>query len=201
MALAEEARDVARSVSFPPPLVSASIDLLLNFARRGEVARAETLAGEVAGAVERAAGWHGWLWKLRFTEARAEIALARGDAEQAIRSAGEALEQSHGRRAKYQTLGLVTRARALAAVGRTTEAVADLREAVRTARPLGDPALFLRAAAALLALDGDDELAAETRSTASRILAALPTEAMCQRFQAAEPVRLLGRLAGSGTTG
>src|SRR5262249_21694589 len=171
---------------------------LLHFARRGEVGRAEQLAGEVAGAVARAAGWHGWLWKLRFAQAGAEIALARGDAEQAIRSAGEALVQSRGRRPKDQTLALVTRGQAWAALGRTKEAVADLREAVRIARPLRDPALFLRGATPLLALEGDDPLAQETVSVAKQIVAALPSEDMRKRFRAAEPVRWLGALVASG---
>jgi len=191
-AIAEEAREMARAVSFPPSLVSASIDLLLNFARRGEVGRAEQLAGEVAGAVERAAAWHGWLWKLRLAQARAEIALARGDAELAVDLAGGALEQGRGRRPNYEVLGLVTRAQARAALGRTRAAAGELREAVRIARSLGDPALFLRAASALLALDGNDTLAAEASTTASRMLVSLPTEAMRERFLAAEPVRRLG---------
>jgi class 3 adenylate cyclase/DNA-binding SARP family transcriptional activator/tRNA A-37 threonylcarbamoyl transferase component Bud32 len=193
-ALAEEAREMARSVGFPPPLVSASIDLLLNLARRGEVARAEQLAGEVAGAVQKAVAWHGWLWRLRFSQAQAEIALARGAAEQAIVLAGEAFERSRRTRAKYQVLALVTRAQALGKLGRTREAVGDLRLAVQLARPQADPALFLRSVAALLELDGDDQLVAEARATAGRILARLPTEEMRERFRAAEPVRLIGRL-------
>jgi hypothetical protein len=40
-------------------------------------------------------------------------------------------------------------------------AVGDLRAAVQLARPQADPALFLRSAATLLELDGDDQLAAE----------------------------------------
>ncbi len=197
-ALAEEAREMARSVGFPPPLVSASIDLLLNLARRDEVARAEQLAGEVAGAVQEAVAWHGWLWRLRFTQARAEIALARGAPEQAIVLADEAFERSRRTRAKYQVLALVTRAQALARLGRTREAIGDLRAAVRLTRPQADPALFLRSAATLLELDGDDQLAAEAHATAGRILARLPTEEMRKRFQAAEPVQLLSRLVVPG---
>jgi ATP/maltotriose-dependent transcriptional regulator MalT len=140
-ALAEEAREMARSVGFPPPLVSASIDLLLNLARRGEVARAEQLAGEVAGAVQKAVSWHGWLWKLRFSQAQAEIALARGAPEQAIVLAGEAFERSRRTRVKYQVLATITRARALHKLERTRESIVGLRAAVQLARPQGDPAL------------------------------------------------------------
>ncbi|HVO70443.1 MAG TPA: helix-turn-helix domain-containing protein, partial [Aggregatilineaceae bacterium] len=76
-ALAEEARELARSADFVLPEVSAGLDLLLNFARRWEVERAEKLVDEVAAAVEKASGSHGWLWRLRLAQARAELALAR----------------------------------------------------------------------------------------------------------------------------
>ena len=73
--------------------------------------------------------------------------------------------------------------------------VVDDAEAVRLARSLGDPALFVRSAAALLAQDGNDALLAEARSTAARIVAILPTADMRERFEAAEPIRRLGSLA------
>jgi hypothetical protein len=95
---------------------------------------------------------------------------------------------------KYQVLGLGTRAQALAGLGRTHEAIADLRSVVDLARPVGDPAMFLRAATGLLALDGDDTLAAEARAAADSIAAALPDAEMRRRFAEAEPVRLLDRL-------
>ncbi|HEY8600448.1 MAG TPA: AAA family ATPase, partial [Thermomicrobiales bacterium] len=64
-ALAEEARELARSLGFAPPVVSAGIDLLLNFARKQDVGRAERLLGEVVAAAAGVAGWHGWIWGLR----------------------------------------------------------------------------------------------------------------------------------------
>jgi tetratricopeptide (TPR) repeat protein len=200
-AVAEEACELATSVNFAAPLLSASIDLLLNFARRGEVGRAEALQREVAGAIERAGAWHGWLWKLRFAQARAEIALARADADAAVTLADAALQQARGRRPKYEVLGLVTRASGLISLGRTTGALPDLREAVRVARTVGDPALFLRGASALLAVDGDDALAAETRTAARSILSRLPTPEMRARFEAADPVRRLGSLVGVAESG
>ena len=69
-----------------------------------------------------------------------------------------------------------------------------VQEAIILARPVGDPALFLRAATALLELEGDGDLAAEARAAAKQIAAALPDEPMRRRFAAAEPVRLLGAL-------
>ena len=63
-------------------------------------------------------------------------------------------------------LALVTRAQALSKLGRMREAIGDLRSAVQLARPQADPALFLRSVAALLELDGDDQLAAEAHALA-----------------------------------
>ncbi|MDP8922166.1 MAG: AAA family ATPase [Chloroflexota bacterium] len=194
-ALAEEGRQLARSAAWMPTVVSGSIDLLLNFARRGEPGRAEELVDEVAAAVAKTAGFHGWLWSLRLAEARAEIALARGNREEALRRAGEAIEQSHARqRVKYEVIGLTTRAEALRALGRAKEAIADLRRAVALARPIGDPVLFLRPVSGLLAVDGDDSLAAEAGAVVQQISGALPDAEMRRRFEAAEPVRMAVRL-------
>jgi hypothetical protein len=90
---------------------------------------------------------------------------------------------------KYEVAGLGTRGQALAALGRTREAIPELQHAVALARPIGDPAMFLRAATALLAIDGSDALRDEARTAARRVTAALPDDAMRQRFKAAEPVR------------
>ena len=197
-AVAEEARELARSQEFAPPAVSAGIDLLLNFARRRDVGLAEQLLGEVAGAAEATAGFHGWLWSLRLAEARAEIALAREAWDEALMWADRAVAQSRARRrAKYHALALSTRAQALSATGRTREAVADVRAAVALARPIGDPALFLRAAAGLLRIDGDDVLAADAGAAVRRIAAALPDD-MRNRFVTSEPARAV---AGSTSRG
>ncbi len=194
-ALAEEAREIGRSVNWQQATTSGGIDLLLNYARRQELGRTESLLTGIAEAVAGTQGSHGWLWMLRLAEARAEIALARGEWEEAIRWADDAIAQSLLRgRVKYQAAGLETRAKALAALGRKHEAIAGLHSAVELARPVGDPAMFLRAAAALLVLDGDDALLAETRTVARRIIGALPDEEMIRCFKAAEPVRVLGTL-------
>lgn len=93
-ALAEEARTLALSINFLPPVASAGIDLLLNFARCHETGRAEALLPEIAAIVEKASGFHGWLWRLRLVEAQAEIALARGAWEEAVHHA-EKIGRAH----------------------------------------------------------------------------------------------------------
>jgi tetratricopeptide (TPR) repeat protein len=194
-AIAEEACELARSVNFMPTLVSSSIDLLFNYIRRQEVGRAEKIVSEVAETVEQAAGTHGWLWRLRLAEARAELALARGDWEETLQLVENAIAHSQPRgRVKYQAFGLETRAKALHALGRTHEAIADLKKAVDMIRAIGDPAIFLRVATSLLAIEGDDALLAETQAMAQRIIANLPDEEMRRRFEAAEPVLMLNKL-------
>jgi tetratricopeptide (TPR) repeat protein len=195
-ALADEGREMGRSIGFGLAVVSCGIDLLLNFTRRSDVGRAEKLLDEVADGVRKGTGAHGWLWRLRFALARAEMALERGDREEALRWAEDTIAQSLALgRVKYQVAGLRARGQALVALARTHEAIAALRSAVELARTLGDPATFLRAASSLLPLAGDGDLAAEARAAANSIAAALPDERMRHRFLDAEPVRLLGGLS------
>jgi hypothetical protein len=62
---------------------------------------------------------------------------------------------------------------------------------VALARPVGDPAMFLRASAPLLALDGDDALLAEARAAAGRIAYELHDAETHAHFLAAAQVRAL----------
>jgi tetratricopeptide (TPR) repeat protein len=190
--LAQEAREVSRSVRWFQSEVSAGIDLLLNFARRGEVGRTERLVDEVAQVVAVAQGTHGWLWRLRFATARGEIALARGAWEEAASLAEEVIAQSRRTgRLKYEACGLEIRARALAVLGRTHEAIALLQNAVDLARATGDPAMFLRAATALLSLAGNDALLAEAQDRTRAIVQALPNDDLTRHFLHAEAITAL----------
>jgi tetratricopeptide (TPR) repeat protein/transcriptional regulator with XRE-family HTH domain len=191
-ALAQEAREVSRSVRWTQSETSAGIDLLLNFARCGEVGRTERLVNEVALAVAVAQGAHGWLWRLRFATARGEVALARGAWEETAILAEEVIAQSRWTgRVKYEARGLEIRARALAALGRTKEAMTLLQSAVDLVRATGDPAMFLRAATALLSLSGNDALFAEAQARAQAIVQAVPDENLRRCFLHAEAVRPL----------
>jgi tetratricopeptide (TPR) repeat protein len=145
--------------------------------------------------VEKASGWHGWIWRLRLIEARAELALAHGHLEETVDRATAAIELNHAKKVKYEAAALDTRAKALHALGRTSEAIADLRRAVQLARPTGDPAMLLRAAAGLLALDGDDALIVEASTAAERISRALPDLQMQRAFAASGAVCLIRKFA------
>jgi hypothetical protein len=194
-ALQTEARELAASVGFAPTLVSAGIDMLLTYARRHEPGRAETLLRTTADLAANTPGWHDWLWRLRLAQTRAELALARGDMDLALAEAREGSFQSRARRrTKYEALGLITSATALHRLGRTLEGITDARHALAVARRTSDPALILQAIDTLLALDGDDQLAAEARALNGRILAALPDETMRRRFTQSEVVQRILRL-------
>ncbi len=189
-ALQAEACELARNVGFAPPIVSAGIDTLLTFARRHEPGRAERLLKETAAAAATTAGWHEWLWQLRLSQARAELALARGAFDEAIATASTAIEQSRARgRPKYVALGLITRAYALKALKRAGDAIADCRSAVCVAGKTGDPALLLLALDALLGLDGTDELLTQARAVADDICASLPSELLRRCFTESEVMK------------
>jgi tetratricopeptide (TPR) repeat protein len=195
-ALQSEACELARSVGFVPPIVSAGIDSLLTFARRREPGRAERLLQETAAAAASTADWHQWLWQLRLVQARAELALAREAFDQAVAAATDSIGQSRARgRPKYETLALITRARGLAALARTHDAIADAHDAVSAAERTDDPALLLVSLDALLGLDGTDELSARARAVADRIDRALPDEATRTCFAESEVVQRIRALA------
>ncbi|MBE3558944.1 MAG: hypothetical protein IMW89_06925, partial [Ktedonobacteraceae bacterium] len=140
-------------------------------------------------AVATSQGVHGWLWRLRFTSAKGELALARGAWEEAARLAEETIARSRRTgRLKYQARGLEIQARALVALNRTQEAIALLRNAVELVRATGDPALFLRAAAVLLRLCDDEALFVEAQARVRTIVQALRDEELIRRFLHAEIV-------------
>ena len=193
-ALQAEAHDLALSVAYTPTVVSTSIDLLLTCARRHDVGRAETLLPQAISLVATTPSWHEWLWALRLKQSRAEVAFERGSFDMAVTEATEGIHMSRVRlRRKYEALGLITRGRALDRLGRAREAIADVRDGVAMARRVEDPALLLHALDALLALDGNDELAVEARALSDRIVLALPDETMRRRFTESEAVQRIRR--------
>ena len=182
MARAFDARELAHRVAFEPPLVSAGIDLLMIFARQQDPGRAETLMDETAQAVEKASGWHAWKWDMRLSQARAELAIARGAWGEAVQAATHVIDQSRRRqRPKYEALGLVTRARAARHLG-ACSAVKDARAAVKAARRLGDPAVLLDCLIVLLELEGTDALLDEAKRTAQKMVRAVSDETLRSAF-------------------
>lgn len=182
MARAFDARELAHRVAFEPPLVSAGIDLLMIFARQQDPGRADTLLDETAQAVQKASGWHAWKWNMRLSQARAELACARGAWDEAVQAATYVIDQSRSRhRPKYEALGLVTRARAAHGLG-ARSAVKDARAAVDAGRRLADPAVLLECLIALIEIEGTDALLDEARRTAQRIVRAVSDETLRSAF-------------------
>ena len=189
--LALEAQDLARRVNFVPPVVSAGIDLLLIYARSHEPGRAEELLDGVARSVVNASGFHGWNWRLRLWQARAEIAYAEGDWNKAVEAANHSVEESQARhRVKYEALGLATRARARGELAQMPLAIEDASRAVTLARNLGDPAVLIDALALQLTLDGNDALASEAKRTVDQVLTKLSNPRLRKCFLESESVKL-----------
>jgi DNA-binding NarL/FixJ family response regulator len=190
--LAEEALDVGRSFDFESTVVSAGIDLLLCHSQTGEVGKAEVLLREVVEDAAAAADIHGWLWKLRLAQARAQIALARHQWREAMDIASESSELSRAkRRTKYEVAASMTRGQALLGLGRKGDALKELRHAVQIARPVGDPAMLLRASAAVLSIEPDAILASEAHTAVDSILKSLSHAEMRRTLEESEPVRLV----------
>ncbi len=196
-AITEEAKEIAACYNFPPPIISANIDLLFNFARSGRVGKTEALVDEVAEAVAKTSGWHGWLWKLRLAQAQAEISLAKGDAEKAIQFAEKSLHQSQATgRIKYQAAALETRGKALVLMEKKrNEGIEDLQKAIQLVRPVRDPAMFLRSAHALLYIERDKKVIEEVSGVLTEIKDSLLKTPLCHPFEESEPVRMLSQLA------
>jgi tetratricopeptide (TPR) repeat protein len=174
-ALAEEARAFARAASFPPPLVSSSLDLAVIATRRGDLALARTMLEEVTKPAEAAGAWHGWVWRMRLDELRAELALRAGEHEIAIEAATRGLERAtKSSRPKYCVWSRCVRAAALAALGK--QCADDFDAALADARSMNEPALLLHAMRASLAVRPDEALAVEARALLQSIAAAHPDE-------------------------
>lgn len=192
--LTEQAREVNRLGGHVNVTASTGVDLLLTYIRHHEAGRAEELLSKVREDVMKTTFTHAWLLALRFAQAQAEVKLGQGAYAEAIRSTEESLARARQTgRMKYEVLGLQTQAQALAGLGRTNEAIPMMRAALERARLVGDPALFLRVAAALLAIEGDDSLLAEAHATIERITEAMPPD-LRRTFVETEPVRLVARL-------
>lgn len=119
---------------------------------------------------------------MRLSQARAELACARGAWDEAVQAATYVIDQSRFRhRPKYEALGLATRARAARRLG-ARAALKDARAAVKAARRLGDPAVLLDCVIVLLELEGTDALLDEARRTAQKIVRAVSDETLRSAF-------------------
>jgi tetratricopeptide (TPR) repeat protein len=174
-AFADQAIALGRAVSFMPPVISSSLDLAIIATRRGDLLWARAALADITKPAEAASAWHGWVWRLRIDEIRAEIALRAGEHEVAIEAAARALERAERcGRPRYRVWSRCLRGLALAALGRAVGD--DFDVAIADARALREPALILHAMRASLAARPDEALAAEARELARAIAASHPDE-------------------------
>jgi tetratricopeptide (TPR) repeat protein len=193
-----EGRELARSSAFMPPVISAGVDLMFTYIHRHDIGRAEQIRDDVAGTIATAGGWHGWLWRLRFAQAQAEIAAGRGDWEKAIALATSGIAESRARlRRKYEVLGLLTRACALHGLRRANDAIADVGRAAELAASTGDPALELRVLATGLAIEPAETDAVRAAPLVESIKREIADTPFAASFVASEPVALVRKLAVS----
>jgi hypothetical protein len=130
---------------------------------------------------------------MRFAQAQAEISLARGDLEKAVQFAEYSLHQSQVTgRIKYQAAALETRGKVLVLTGKKRkEGIEELQKAIQLVRPVQDPAMFLRAAHALLCVERDKKLFDEVSGVVRQIKESLLKTPLYRPFEESEPVRML----------
>jgi hypothetical protein len=193
---AHQARELASRIDFDPPFVSAGIDLLLIAARSRTADQARELLKEVTRSVEKAAGWHAWKWRMRLSQARAELALADGEWNEARHFAASVVEQSLTcGRLKYEALGQATLSRAMAQLG-CRDAIDKARAAVLIAKRLDDPAVLLECYAALLDISPDHDTISKAQCVIRRTSSEIHEERLRAAFLASCSAKISAEVAG-----
>src|SRR4029453_19007621 len=114
----QEAAELGAAAGFANAVLQSGIDQLFTDLVRGDVGRAEARWPELWDGTQNTKGTHQWLMAGRLAEAKAEIALAKGDHAEAAGLAENAIEQSREvQRAKYELAARLVLGRALMALG------------------------------------------------------------------------------------
>jgi hypothetical protein len=190
---ANETLELGRAIEFATPRINASLDLAYIAVRRGQIERAVSVVAATGDQIAAGPGFHGWIWRSRLAVLFAEIFAARGEWELALTHAESCIRGCQVlQRVKYRLLAEHVRARALAALGRRDDAVASARASLDEARRYEDPAMLLRAAAALIALDRDVRARDDIAECAARIERGLPLESSRVAFRRGAPLASIG---------
>jgi class 3 adenylate cyclase/tetratricopeptide (TPR) repeat protein len=200
----QEAAELGAAAGFANAVLQSGIDQLFTDLARGEVGRAEARWPELWERTQDTKGTHQWLMAGRLAEAKAEIALAKGDHAEAARLAQEAIDRSREvQRAKYELAARLVLGRALMALGQPERGIDELRTALDGIRRLGHPPTLWRAwwtlGTALAQTGKDDEAAAAAAAAANtlRTFAATLAPERSGPLLAAEPSREILSAAGS----
>jgi tetratricopeptide (TPR) repeat protein len=136
----EALTQAGRSPNFHMPWMNALVDLLHCDVLDGEIGAAETRWRELWGEVIATPAWERWLLGVKLAAFRAEIALQQSDPAAAAEWAERAIEMARAvRRVKYETEARAILGNALLALGRSQDAIHELRAAVNGADALGSP--------------------------------------------------------------
>jgi class 3 adenylate cyclase/tetratricopeptide (TPR) repeat protein len=200
----QEAAELGAATGFANAMLQSGIDQLFTDLARGEVGRAEARWPDLWDRTQNTKGTHQWLMAGRLAEAKAEIALAKGDHAEAARLAQEAIDQSRQvQRAKYELAARLVLGRALMALGQPERGIDQLHTALDGIRRLGHPPTLWRAwwnlGTALAQTGQDDEAAAAVSAAANtlRTFAATLAPERSGPLLAAEPSREILSAAGS----
>jgi hypothetical protein len=152
----EEAAELGAAAGFANAVLQSGIDQLFTDLARGEAASAEARWPELWERTQNIKGFHQWLMARRLAEAKAKIALAKGNYAEAAWLAEHAIDQSREvRRAKYELAARLVLGRA------------------RGIRRLGHPPTLWRAwstlGTALAQTARDDEAAAAVAAAANAL--------------------------------
>jgi class 3 adenylate cyclase/tetratricopeptide (TPR) repeat protein len=201
----EEAAELGAAAGFANAVLQSGIDQLFTDLARGEPGSAEARWPELWERTQNIKGWHQWLMAGRLAEAKAEIALAKGNHAEAARLAEEAIDRARAvRRAKYELAARLVLGRALMALGQPDRGINELRAALDGIRRLGHPPTLWRAWSTLgtaLAQTARDDEAAAAMAAASNTLRTFAATLAPERsgpLLAAEPSRDILSAAGSG---
>ena len=192
----EEALEQRGWSNFNMPWLNSLVDLVFTDLQAGEIASAEARWSSVWDDVRAGKGWQRWLLAGKMAAARAELALLIDRFEESIEWAGQAMDMARRvHRKKYVAASRVILGRALLAMGRTSDGVAELRTAVRESDRLGSPPGRWQARAAfgkaLFAAARDDEATSaftEAGGIISDIASGLAPE-RAKRLLSADPIR------------
>ena len=156
----ESALEASRDLAFGMPRRFARSDLLQTALLEGDVGRAQADWPALWEDASEATGWTRWLVRGRLAVSRAEIAAIAETPEQAADWAAKAVEiTALTLRRKYEAQARTLLGRALVALGRAEEGVAELQRAVGIADLLVNPPGRWQSRAALarcLEATGDD---------------------------------------------
>jgi len=182
------ALEIARAAAFVPGIMMSSIDRARFALHRGRLDEVTEFLANAESIVPRS-GSHAPLGALRSRTVRAEYALARGDHEEALRIADEAIALSGPlMRRKYEVYGRIARASAFAGLGRNSDSRDELSRAIELIDGLNHPSLFVRAFVQVPIAAADPALRTRAREAVRRMASSFEGDARTN-FEATPMVR------------